>query len=440
MIIVFWLTTLMAIIISCFYIFKRKDYFSILTYNLLGIYLPLLVSFFNWSTFSVSKNGNLFCYVFLCLNIACILYCFLPYYKLNGLEDIKIYRRKHVIPIVFINAVYIACVLIENIYLSGMLFPGLAGIDVHTGRMPGIYFLTTATYIVVVTDLLEFIASGKIRCLVYAAISFLTNIISKSSRVDAGIATIQISSLLLFIFLSKGRKKKVSIKRIVIICVLVIFLMLLINEGIAIGNNRMNSNGKYNTVYSDGIGYSGPEMDNELLAYYYGYFPMSFDNLAYNLKTVSPDFNGIGLNSFRCLYFGILQFDNLFGLDGSTAVKNKIIRCRAAAVPTIFWDFYYDYDVLVFIPIAITFLIAFSLRRKLARERTVISMIVYFYWVPMWMFGSFDNRSYDYQTIWHILILYLFFKRRYLLETSINPLELTKKRRIHFRIGRIKLW
>lgn len=439
--IVFWSTSFLSILFILFHIVGKKDYFSILTYTLLGFYLPLFMSFCNWSSYSIQDKGSLFYYICTCVNIACSIYCILPAKSFNKVKSIRIVKNVSKIPIEFINLFYIACVLVENVYLSGFLFPSLAGIDVHTGRMPGIYFITTAVYIVVVADFLEFLATKKKRYLIYATVSFSINVISKFSRVDAGIASIQVGSLLLSYFLSKHSNTKALGKKFLVLFLCACTVFFLANKGIEIGNNRMNKNGRYSLVYSKGLGYTGPESDNELLAYYYGYFPMSFDNLAYNLQHVQSNFNGIGLNSFRALYFGILQFDNFLGLDGGEAVKNKIVRCKAAAVPTIFWDFYYDYDILVFIPILVTFSIAYYLMKQLVDRQSVTSLIIYFYWVPLWMFGSFDNRSYDYQVIWHILMMYFLFRHRYQMGTAMHQISgnVPVRRKPKFRIGRIRL-
>lgn len=434
----FWIVTIVTLLVIIWHIFYYKDYFSILTYTLLGIYVPLFMSFLNWSSYSVREKENIFYFIFISLDLVCIIYCFLPIKRLDRIRDIEISRKNYTFPLGLVNFVYIICVLIENKYLSGHLFPSLLGIDVHTGRMPGIYFITTAVYIVVASDILEFISTKQIRYIIYAVLSFLINVISKSSRVDAGIAIVQIGSFLVFYFLSKNTDRKAFVKKLVIFLTCSVIGFFAINKGIEIGNNRMNSNGLYQTVYSNGIGYSGPKTTNEILEYYYGYFPMSFDNLSFNLQHVDSEFNLIGLNSFRCLYFGILQFDNLFNLDGSSAVKNKIIRCKAAAVPTIFWDFYYDFDVLVIIPIFVTFMLAYLLAKKTVEKQNLIYCMLYFYWIPLWMFGSFDNRSFDYQIIWHIMIMYILFKNRYVMRTAEKQVDLqTKRKRWKLKIGGI---
>ena len=82
--------------------------------------------------------------------------------------------------------------------------------------------------------------------------SFLINVVSKSARVDAGIALIQVGSFLLFCYLSQEKKviknemvikKKKS--RLLIIALITIVFIFIVGKGMEIGNDRMNSFGKY---------------------------------------------------------------------------------------------------------------------------------------------------------------------------------------------------
>ena len=68
------------------------------------------------------------------------------------------------------NLIYIACVLIENYYISGTIFPNLFGMDVHTLRMPYIYFITTGIYILSLLNILEFFCTKKKRYLLYLSL------------------------------------------------------------------------------------------------------------------------------------------------------------------------------------------------------------------------------------------------------------------------------
>ena len=445
---IFWIFSIFSIICIIWNIIHYKNYFSILTYTLFGVYIPLFLSFVNWSSYHIEKRSSIFYLIFIGLDIICIIFAFVNTKSISVIKNVKFIKKKSVIPMELYNIVYIICVLLENKYLSGYYFPSLNGLDVHTGRMPFIYFITTATYVVVIGDVIEFLSTKKIKYIVYAVGSFLINVVSKSARVDAGIALIQVGSFLLFCYLSQEKKviknemvikKKKS--RLLIIALITIVFIFIVGKGMEIGNDRMNSFGKYKTVYSKGISYTGPDSPSDFLSYYYGYFALSFDNLDYNIKYTACKQNFIGLNSFRCLYFGLLQFDNIFGLDGGASSRANMIRCKGAAVATTFWDFYYDYDVLSFIPIVITFLIALFFTRRLIKEQSALMYISYFFWIPLWMFSSFDNRSYDFQIIWQLLIMWLIYRNRFVLitdENNKNNVYRNIKKKI-IKVGRIKV-
>lgn len=421
----YWFFTISAILVLLVKIFTKKDYFSLNTYILLGIYLPLLMSHCNWSYLHVENRPNIFYVMFIVFDLLSIVFAILPQKNFEFLDFIIIKKSKK-IPIEFYNLFYLLCVSIENIYASGYIFPALYGIDIHTARMPYIYFFTTGIYFFAFMNLMEYFSSKKKKYLVYIGILLCFNIVTKSSRIDAFMCIVQLLSVfLLYYFSSKKTKivkgksvKKKRNRKLIIICS-AIFAVLILFIGMNIGINRMNSNGKYNLKYSDGIGYTGPEFGGGVLSYYYGYFPLSFDNLAYNMKLGNIEPNYIGLCSFRNFFFGILQFDNLFNLDGGAASRANIIRSKAAAVATGFWDFYYDYGDFFFVPLIISFMLYYCIKNKLGGEkRNIISLAIYFYWVPLWMFLSFDNRIYDYQVLAHIIIMILIIPKRYKLLTN----------------------
>jgi hypothetical protein len=404
------------------------------------------MSFLDWSPYHVADRSLEFYLMFISLNIICFISAIIPQGNISQIKNVEFYRKSRVIPIEVYNVIYIACVFIENYYLSRYFFPSAHGIDVHTGRMPFIYFITTASYVVAMGDVIEFLSTHKIRYVAYAVVAIIINVVTKASRIDAFISFVQVGSLLLFYLLSKERKvvagstvRRKKKRRLPIIILAAVIIFIVASRSIKVGNDRMNSNGRYNLVYSNGIGYSGPETTTEFLPYYYGYFALSYDNLAYNMQCVDTKNNYIGLNTFRCLYFGVLQFDNILGLDGGESSRANEVRCRAAAVTTVFWDFHYDFGMFAFIPIAITFYIAGMLSNRLKRKQDIYSLLIYFFLVPLWMFGSFDNRIYDYQIIWQVVLIWLLYRKRFVMVTDANKdnvdcSNVAKKKTIRFTL------
>ena len=416
----FWTLTIATIFILLLRIIIKKDFFSLNTFILIGVYLPLLMSELNWSDLHVENKPLVYYGVFLIFDIFALLTSLLPQKNVN-FEKKRIRANKKRIPIEIYNIIYIVAILLENYYVSGYFVPTFHSIDVHTARMPYIYFLTTGVFFFSAMNLYEYISTKKIRYLFYILLLLAINIVTKSARIDAFICVVQLVSLFLAYYLfnddlkkNKTHRKPMSKKSIIISCLIVVFA---INIGLKVGNNRMNSYGRYDLSYADGILYKGPMKDNDLLVYYYGYFPLSFDNLAYNIEHAPIKQNYIGLSTFRTFYFGLLQFDNFLGLDGGSASRANIIRSKAAAVATGFWDFYYDYKDFFGIPIFISFAVYCILKMK-TNNGSIASYTIYFYWIPLWMFLSFDNRIYDYQVLIHIILLLLIIPKRYYIENN----------------------
>ena len=435
---IFWGLTIVTIIYLIFLMVLRKDYFSLNTYIILGIYLPMFLSEFNWSFLHISNKPDNYYLLFCVFDIFLIFINFLPQSGLHP-KDIQFKKNVKAKPIEIYNVLYLMFILIENYYASGHFFPSRYGIDIHTARMPYIYAFTTAIYLISVMNLIEFFVTKKIKYIFYIIFLMAFNIITKSARIDSFICAVQLLSMILFYFIYSKKtvkkrdkiikKKKSKTKIIVIVGIISIIIL---NVGINVGINRMNSKGKYHLSYAkDGLNYKGPSIGNtEIIAYYYGYFPLSYDNLAYNMmySTIRPNY--IGLSSFRTLYFGVLQFDNFFGLDGGEATKANVIRSQAAAVATGFWVFYYDFGDLFFIPLFISFIIYYILKRNITKKNpSALSFVLYFYWIPLWTFLSFDNRIFDYQVLLHIILMIIIIPNRYTLNTSIEDEKINEGER-----------
>lgn len=446
--ILFWTISILAVGLSLYQIFIKKNIFGISTYILLGVYLPLFMSFADWSAFHVEDKCDDFYYIFMLFGAILALVNLLPHGKMK-MHNMRFVYKSKPIPTELFNLFFIAAILVENYYVSGYFNPSAHGIDVHTARMPYIYFITTGVYMITILNLVDFLITKRKRYVLYMISSIAVNVVTKSARIDAAICVVQIVSVCIFYYFSKREvpdkntsrgKKKSKLPFLIVMAVIVAAVVLI---ALNVGNNRMNHYGKYELQYSDGILYDGPQFMGEVMPYYYGYFALSFDNLAYNLaqNNVSPNY--IGLNTFRTLWFGVLQFDNLFGLSGSEATRANVIRCKAAAVATGFWDMFYDYEYLVFIPFIVMFLIYMLLRRKVTQSIVKAEHVVlYFYWVPLWFLLSFDNRVFDYQVLWHVVILYFLIKSRYKLVYEGHPEYDTApvwKTRKGIRLPRIKM-
>lgn len=106
----------------------------------------------------------------------------------------------------------------------------------------------------------------------------------------------------------------------------------------ALTNYRMSHYGMYDINYADTTGWNGPTF-LKWLAPYYGYFPLSFNNLKINLANRVINHNYLGLYSFNSLYFGIFHIDRLFGIDSNAANSNNLITNSAAMFQLVFGSF-----------------------------------------------------------------------------------------------------
>ena len=156
----------------------------------------------------------------------------------------------------------------------------------------------------------------------------------------------------------------------------------------------MNHFGKYNLTYDTEIRYTGPEW-LAFLSPYYGYFPLSFNNLNANMLIRDVTHNYIGLYSFGCFYFGIFQLDNLLGIDVYAYERGSYITSLSASVPTGFWEYYYDFGYLCFIPVISAFAICYFFLINSAKEKSkIVYRCQYFWYVPLWFLMSFQNTMF----------------------------------------------
>lgn len=419
---VFWITTIACI---CTWIFRmcKGDYFSILTYVVWGIYLPMFLFFAGWSVLFLTPIQDDFYWIFIVFNMLLLLFQFVdPIVKLP--RRLRFSYKLGPVFLVVVDSIYLLAMFIENYMGSGKILPGLAGIDIHTFHAPLFFYITGATYIVVALNTLAAL-DGKKWLLSFDILVVVLLFFGKSARMDAFIAIVECISLVAFIGITEainGAKERSDkgpskIKKVITAVLVSIVLLFVVQAGINIGNNRMNSYGRYDITYGDGIGYSGPELFGDALSLYYGYFPFSFYNLNNNIACVGQQGTFAGVNSYRSLYFGVLQFDNLFNVPLNEANDSKVIVTKGATVTTGFWDFYYDYGRYCMIPLAITLGIYILLRHSLANNhrKSPTCIIAYFYWAPLWFFMSFNDTVWDTCVLINLLLIAVISKRAFTL-------------------------
>ena len=140
--------------------------------------------------------------------------------------------------------------------------------------------------------------------------------------------------------------------------------------------------------YATCIAYCGPFADNNMVAWYYGYFPYSFYNL--NLTLINIDSNSICyLGKFLALPFAcVLQIEDVLGLDYNLlTLSTRVITNTAATVATGFFESYADFNEFFFVSI----IFMLGLTRWLQKKKNFFGLVSFSSMFVVWFFMSFMN-------------------------------------------------
>lgn len=377
---------------------------------LLGVYLPLFLYFANWSTLCDVHIDDRFYLIFFYLNIGLTIHCLLGNDAVthNYLPYLRTLQPRY---IGALNVVVIVLYFLETYLLTGHFFSALNGIDVHTSSVPVISVLTRNLFVVYVADVISYLCTRKNKYLVYAAVGIVVPLISRSARMTlfGGVAKIAVLIAIAFLNNRENRVRgknflNVKLRSILVAGVAALMLVTLVSQSSDWTNTRGSHYGKYDWDYATKIGYSGPEILGNTLPVYYGYFPLSFSNLNMSLKAVEPSINYFGLHSFSCLWFGLLNLDNVFGLNPFAADDASIYLSGAANVQTAFWIYWYDYGYLCFIPIFAMIGICDLMARICNKRGSLVSLFIYLSVVPSVVLQSFQNIFFSNSMIWGLLL------------------------------------
>ena len=419
----------MIVYVCCFIVFLLwfyeffviKNHLHVLTFIALGVFVPIFLYELNWSALINKNNCFMYTYIIVVITIITIVYSVLTLRsspnKLKTNEKIAFTKFGYSIALL-INVLFVGLYLLENYMGSGMLFPALAKVDIHNKySAPIISYITNASFMFISFDYLAYKATKKKKYLVYLIIIAFIPIITRSSRFIMLISLIQL--LCLYALFEKEKKEqtikeKRKSKRIhILIFIGLVVLMVLLSS---YTNYRMSGYGKYDITYASMTKWTGPEFLT-WLSPFYGYFALSFNNLKINLLYNSVNHNYIGLYSFHSLYFGLLQLDNILGINPSGQVANNLITSGSANVPTGFWDYYYDYGYLFFIPYIIALLInSFFLKKSKKESTKVCFRTMYCWYVVYFAFMSFQNTLYMSTSLVSGLIMFFIIKNSFKVE------------------------
>lgn len=415
----FWLLTVIIGVIAINGIRKQR-YFNILTYCFVGTFIPILIYFLKLTRHFVEPISEGFYITFISLAAVLLLVPLVDEITGNN----RVYSKMHIsyksrIDFTVYNIFYLVMFFAENYLLSGYFMPALHGIDAHTDRISILVYFTNTSYVVLMGNLLSYIATRKKRYIIWAIGFLIFPVLGKGSRIEVAFGLVQVAIFILYYWWrNKGRfihtgkeKRKERRKKVLLIIGGILLVISMINYGIY----RSNSVIKYITPYSTGIGYKGPF--GEIGAWIYGYSVYPFNNLNNNILNGTIDYNFLGFSAFKAFWFGIMHVASYTNLYSDMAVKNALVITSTCNVNTGYWDFYYDFGNFIIIPFLICLLIYAILSIQKNRARANIgNHILFFYWSTLWLFMFFNNVVGFDMVLINMVIMYVVFNLMFRIE------------------------
>ena len=412
-----FLTTFVVwLIIALRSIVARKRIIGLNLFVLLGIYVPIGFYHLGWSLYVDLDVSDKFYLIFAILNVCLIFYNLLV--KDGCVFDIS------VLPstvseqfVLFASAVYVLLFGIESYLGSGSFAPALKGSDIHTYSAPIIAFVTRSLYAFAIMNFLAYTATKRKRFLLIIVILIALPVVTRNMRITSTIALVQVVSFAGSYYAStwngssnlnllRNARNAVQRKKLAIM-VVIIAIVAFVGGAAYMTNDRMSHYGRYDLKYSTEIKYTGPDFMSDVVSVYYGYFPLSFNNLNLSLKYGEVEHNYVGLYSYKSLYFGILQWDNVFGLNPTEPEEpdHRVSSSPSANVATAFWDYWYDYGYFCLIPLAAMVTICGWITRRLQKRPTLLLLTQYYYFIPLVFFQSFQNVFFGAETLVQIAVV-----------------------------------
>lgn len=408
--VLFYILITLFTIEATYNLFIKKDLVNASTYILFGVVLPLILYLFKWSKLITVDPTNEFYLILIYFFFFAIFFC-LPSKK-NKITSISI-KTKNNFWITIFSFGYVILYLIENYIGSGTFFPALKGIDIHTYSAPLISYVTRNLFVFLIINIIAYFDTRERKYLLQFLIIFMIPFVTRSSRMAMIRALIAVLSFVIFYIINNSEIKENTKKRIKknkkTIIKISVFTMILVVAMSKFTDYRTNQYGKINVYsYADSIKYTGPQLFSNILAYYYGYFPLSYNNLNINLKYNKFNCNYIGLYTFIGTYYGVLQLDNLYGLNPYQPSEDEIKLTGSATVATAFYNYYYDYEIFCFIPMIISFIIYIITRAKM--NKSIYWLILFFFFTPNFLFYSFQNVFFTATTPYGVMLILIFCK------------------------------
>jgi len=258
-----------------------------------------------------------------------------------------------------LNIIVLVMVFAESYILSGgYFFPYLSKIDIHVASL-GMYsaILRSLDLLVFLVNYLQYYSTNKRLYLFFNTLLIVVNLITNGSRF---LVFMMIVSLFVEYLMYNPLKKKRK-TWIFIILIFVVIAIFLVISVLRLNNYDLQAN----ITYKNLILYNGPfsetEFLGELFSTYYGYFPLSFNNLNLSIeKFKSYNFqHSYGQLFLSPLTVGIFKLNKLFDLNYFQAVYDVTeVTNAAATVPTGLFSAYIDFGNLNIVCLTLWFLVS----------------------------------------------------------------------------------
>lgn len=392
--ILFITITLAGLFIGLWSWYRTKDVANPSTLTAIFFIVPLLFNRLKLSGLQTEKWDNL-TYLIIIYFIA--LFVIIPGLLLDHgkFKTLNLdYKSKFFLDNKFISVTILFSIVIQLIlnYLnSGYFIPTLylkrlqlQGVEFHTINVTfwGLVIETTWIFIVGIGIINARIQKSKFIWSI-TTLSLLTPVLTRFSRMSVMLGLI----LVFFILYDLAKSRRVFYLRLLIIAI--VFSLL----GTYLMWYRWSAGGKYKVSIAKDIQYKGNPGPLEAYATFYGYFPLSFENIDRFVKKNKDDLEpAYGAYTFRPILAGVFKIQRIFP---NFPMHEQFKKLRdpltgAATVPTAVPEFTVDFGFkLSFIPMLIYALIGLFL--YIDGRRDALIRVLYFVFAYSYILSAFQN-------------------------------------------------
>ncbi|WP_022793418.1 O-antigen polymerase [Marinococcus halotolerans] len=400
------LCLLILSIICGFITFRTKDIFNPVNIVFLGIFFHLIIATFRFS--SLQNDYWVTDTIFIFIQAFVILFIFpviLLLIKAPPKKKINYDVLKYVGIIRIISLIVLGIGLIENFIISGSFLPFLnATASLHKDSVPGLDFFTSTASGIIGIFLVVYYFKEKNKFDLLLSFLLISLPLLKLSRIDFILTALLV--IVLFTYLVKFNLKK--------ILMLVGGVFSLLFSLVFIANYRSTAGYSYNIDYSESIMYTGPNDPFNLIAYYYGYFPLSFENfdlLVRNTTNMGDSFLTYGLYTLRPITLGIFQLNNIIESYPQTDYFASLTNpaYKAEVIATLFGYYYVDFGSLfIALPLLLTIIPFLYLYYK--KQDDLFKNLLYALLASSILMGGWSNFIISPLILQKIILLMIFLK------------------------------